>query len=106
VIHPVAGQQSGDDREGLLEPVDPLARAVERDPRRAVFGLVPARPDAELETAARQVMQAAASCATIAGCRKSLESTSVPTCRRDVTAAAAASAPKGASCWPNAPAEK
>ena len=48
----------------------------------------------------------AASWATIAGWRKSLDSTSVPTCRRAVTAAAAASALNGASCWPNAPAEK
>ena len=58
VINPVAGQQSSDDRQRLLEPVDALARAVERDPRRAIFGLVPAGPDAELEAAARQVMQA------------------------------------------------
>src|SRR5712691_10352344 len=48
----------------------------------------------------------AASWATIAGCRKSLHSTIVPTSSRSVTAAAAARALKGASCWPNAPAEK
>ena len=48
----------------------------------------------------------AASCATIAGWRKSLESTIVPTRRRVVTAAAEARAVNGASCWPNAPAEK
>jgi hypothetical protein len=57
-MHRAAGQQSPDDGERLLEPVDAPARAVERQAGRAVFGLVPAGPDAELEPAARQVMQA------------------------------------------------
>src|SRR5262249_20524600 len=42
----------------------------------------------------------------IGGCRRSFDSTRVPTRRRVVTAAAAARALNGASCWPNAPAEK
>src|SRR5215469_1156645 len=48
----------------------------------------------------------AASCATIAGCRKSFDSTRVPTRSRVVTAAAAARPLNGASCCPNAAAEK
>ena len=48
----------------------------------------------------------AASCATMAGCRKSFDSTRVPTRSRVVTAAAAPRALNGASCCPNAPAEK
>ncbi len=48
----------------------------------------------------------AASWARTAGWRKSLDSTIVPTPSRVVTAAAAASAVNGASCGPNAPAEK
>jgi len=48
----------------------------------------------------------AASCATMAGCRKSFDSTMVPTRSRVVTAAAAARPLNGASCCPNAPAEK
>src|SRR5215469_5994065 len=48
----------------------------------------------------------AASCATMAGCRKSLESTRVPSRSRVVAAAAAARPLNGASCCPNAPAEK
>jgi hypothetical protein len=54
----VAGKQSLDDGEGLLEPVDALARAVERDTSSAVLGLVPAGADAELEAPARQMVQA------------------------------------------------
>src|SRR5215472_16120057 len=48
----------------------------------------------------------AASCARMAGCRKSLDSTRVPTRSRVVTAAAAARPLNGASCCPNGPAEK
>jgi hypothetical protein len=58
VMHRLAGQESPDDGERLLEPVDAPARAVERDARRAVLGLVPAGPDAELEAAAGQMVQA------------------------------------------------
>ena len=48
--------QAGDDRELLLEPVEPLPRARERDAVRRVLLLEPAGADAELDPAAAHLV--------------------------------------------------
>ena len=45
-----AGEQAGDDLDGLLEARDTNPGRIERDAGLDVFGLDPARADAELET--------------------------------------------------------
>ena len=100
------GQQALDDGERFVQPGDAPARRVEGDARRGVLGLVPAGPMPSSNRPPDSRCRLAASCATMAGCRKSFDSTRVPTRSRVVTAAAAARALNGASCCPNAPAEK
>jgi hypothetical protein len=82
-------KQPGDDGQRLLEPVYALPRGRKWNTRRLVFGLSPPCSHAELKPPPDRWWRLAASWATITGCRKSLASTSVPTCRRLVTVAAA-----------------
>jgi hypothetical protein len=98
VVYLGAGKQSPDDGEGFLETADALTCRIEPDPGGGVFGLVPACAEAKLEPSPDTRCRLAASCATIAGWRKSLDSMIVPTRRRVVTAAAEARAVNGASC--------
>src|SRR5437763_4055696 len=58
MAHLGTGEQGPDDAQRLLEPADALARPVEPDPGRVVFGLVPARAEAELEPSPGYEMQA------------------------------------------------
>jgi hypothetical protein len=58
VVDRRSGQQPLDDAQRFVQPRDPLARRIEGDPGRVVFGLIPAGAQAELEPSAGNQMQA------------------------------------------------